>query len=111
MVKLFRSVRGLVKQELNLANRQNGHYFHSPHEGYCVILEEEYEGCDEGNAVSKSCEGLFDSIRKDDRAGRMEHAKEVERHATLAACEFIQVAAMARKLLDSERVRYFEQHD
>ena len=111
MVKLFRSVRGLVKQELNLANHQNGSTFHSQHEGYGVIAEEFEEGRDEVHALSRHMEYLMAYIRVGDRAGLMDCTKELERRAMLAASEFIQVAAMARKLRESERVRYFEQHD
>lgn len=110
MVKLFRSVRGLVKQELNLANRQNGDRFHSVHEGYGVILEELSEGLDEVRSVTSCADLMMDCIRKNDRSALMGCTKDIERRAMLAASEFIQVAAMARKLIESERVKYSEQN-
>ena len=108
MVKLFRRVRGLVGQELDMANRQNEEYFHSAHEGYGVLVEEKTEAWDESIGVDKAVDSLFAAIRKNDRTGLVIAARDIERHATLAACEFIQVAAMARKLRESERVNRSE---
>ena len=104
MVKLYRKARDLMFQELALANKQNGESFHSPHEGYGVIAEEHAEAWDETIDVDKSVDKLLNAIRNNDRAGMLDSARSLERHATLAACEYIQVAAMARKLRDSERV-------
>ena len=103
MVKLFRSVRGLVKQELNLANRQNGDHFHSTHEAYGVIMEEHTEAWDETINVDAATDRLLTAIRQDNPKGLVAAAKDIERHAMLAASEYIQVAAMARKLRESER--------
>lgn len=111
MVKLFRRVRGLVSQELEMANRQNDEFFHSAHEGYGVLVEETNEAWDESIDVDKAVDSLFAAIRKDDRAGLVKATKDIERHATLAACEYIQVAAMARKLRDSERANRHEQNN
>ena len=105
MVKLFRSVRGLVKQELTLANKQNDEYFHSAHEGYGVIVEEKTEAWDETINVEGAVDRLLRAMILDRKDDLHEAAKAVERHAMLAACEYIQVAAMARKLRESERVK------
>lgn len=105
MVKLFRKMRGLIDQELCLANRQNGGHFHSAHEGYGVIVEEKTEAWDETINVEAAVDRLLTAIRRNDHKGLVIATKDIERHATLAACEYIQVAAMARKLRESERVR------
>lgn len=104
MVKLFRKMRGLINQELDLANRQNGDHFHSAHEGYGVIIEEKTEAWDETINVDAAVDRLLTAMRRNDHKGLIIASKDIERHATLAACEYIQVAAMARKLRDSERV-------
>ena len=104
MIKLFRKMRGLINQELDLANRQNGDRFHSAHEGYGVIIEEKTEAWDETINVDAAVDRLLTAMRRNDRKGLIIASKDIERHATLAACEYIQVAAMARKLRDSERV-------
>lgn len=103
MVKLFRKMRGLINQELYLANRQNGDHFHSAHEGYGVIVEEHTEAWDETLDTHAKLDELLTAIRRNDHKGLVIATKDIERHATLAACEYIQVAAMARKLRESER--------
>ena len=103
MIKLFRKVRNLMFAELEMANKQNGHYFHSPHEGYGVIVEEENEAWDESIDTHAKLDELLTAIRKNDRKDMVVAAKEIERCASLAACEYIQVAAMARKLRESVR--------
>lgn len=104
MVKLYRKMRGLLRQELELANRDNGDHFHSVHEAYGVIAEEHTEAWDESINVHAKLDELLSAIRRNDRTGVLITAKDIERHATLAACEFVQVAAMARKLRESERM-------
>lgn len=103
MVKLYRKMRGLLKQELELANKDNGAYFNSVHEAYGVIAEENNEAWDESIDAHAKLDELLSAIRRNDRDGVLIAAKDIERHATLAACEYVQVAAMARKLRDSER--------
>lgn len=105
MVKLFRKVRGLLRQELDLARAQNGEYFNSVHEGYGVLVEENTEAWDESIDTHASLDDLLRAMMRDDHDGVMAAAKEIERHASLAACEYIQVAAMARKLRESERMK------
>lgn len=103
MVKLYRKMRGLLKQELELANKDNGDHFHSVHEAYGVIAEENNEAWDESIDVHTKLDDLLSAIRANNRDRVLDAAKDIERHATLAACEYVQVAAMARKLRDSER--------
>ena len=105
MVKLYRRMRGLVKQELELANKDNGDHFNSSHEAYGVIAEENTEAWDESIDTHQKVDDLLGAIRRNDRGAILEAAKEIERKATLAACEYAQVAAMARKLRESERVK------
>lgn len=103
MIKLFRKTRELMFSELALARSQNGKHFHSTHEAYGVIVEEKTEAWDECIDVDHAVDKLLGAIRRNDKADVHLAAKDIERHALLAACEYIQVAAMARKLRDSER--------
>lgn len=91
-------VRELVNVELESANRQFPQ-FHSPHEGWAVMLEECKELEDEHRKISSEMEEMLSSIRMNDN-GDIECAQIILRHAVFAACEAIQVAAMAQKYLD-----------
>ena len=95
-------VRELVGVELASANKQFPQ-FHSPHEGWAVMLEECKELEDEYRKISSEMEEMLSSIRMNDNCDN-ECARVILRHAVFAACESIQVAAMAQKYLDwSER--------
>lgn len=95
MTKLKKTVDQLVQSELDLASEQHGERFHSAHEAYAVIREEQDEAeCDMYSARESFIE-FWKSVKKD-TDGSLE-LKETENFAIDAACEFIQMAAMTRK--------------
>lgn len=93
-------VKELVFVELESANRQFPQ-FHSQHEGWEVMLEEYKELEDEYQKISSEMEEMISSIRMNDNCDN-ECARVILRHAVFAACESIQVAAMAQKYLNME---------
>lgn len=104
-----KDVELLVKKELGSANKMFP-LFHSVHEGYAVIREE-VEEAQEFFADTKSClGGIWAGVRS-------EYVKESYEKAVLdlkdsaigLAIEAIQVAAMAQKFIDSEKVRMEEE--
>lgn len=95
-------VRELVNVELTAANADNLQ-FHSPHEGWAVILEEINELKFNVKWVKKYQKLLFVDIMKNSgRVSRCGSAELIKKYAINAACEAIQVAAMAQKYLDME---------
>lgn len=96
-------VRELVAVELESANRQFPQ-FHSPHEGWAVILEEYEELEDECENIHKEMLEMFRNIRTNDKC-YADCALSILLSAVYAACEAIQVAAMAEKLLNMEETR------
>lgn len=85
----------LVQHEPDMASEINGNKFHSPHEAYAVILEEDNELYDEFCEIERNLDGYWESVKKDaEDKGKL---LEIEKHAMMATCEAIQVAAMARK--------------
>ena len=93
-------VRELVAVELESANRQFPQ-FHSPHEGWAVMLEEYKELEEECENIHKEMVEMFSDIRMNDNC-YADHALSILLRAVYAACEAIQVAAMAQKLRDME---------
>lgn len=91
-------VDSAVGIELAYAQHDNGQTFHSPHEGYGVLAEELHEAAAEVGAVDSWFETLIMTIQHNNSKGIIDCAERIERCARLAACEYIQVAAMARKL-------------
>ena len=93
-------VRDLVKIELAAANERFPQ-FHSAHEGYAVIREELEETEEKVEMSKKYLKFLWDSIKMDRKTKwAVEYMKEFSINA---ACEAIQVAAMAQKFLEMEK--------
>lgn len=90
-------VAKLVEKELESANERFPQ-FHSPHEGWAVIREEYDELEEEVHQLDRevNCD-LWRSVTRNETADNLE---EVKRRAIAAACEAIQVTAMAQKYLD-----------
>jgi len=108
MTKLIGQVLLLTGLELVEARKNNGFYFHSPHEGYGVIMEELDEAIDEVGQVVSLYANLLPSIRNENKTQLLADLIDLEERARLAACEFIQVAAMARKMAESLEVKQYE---
>lgn len=90
-------VKMLVEKELEAANERFPQ-FHSEPEGWAVMQEEAEELREECDSIEMAMEQLWHRIR--DGIPTEQHVALVEQYAEAAACEAIQVAAMARKYLD-----------
>ena len=101
MDKTLKGVRGLDLHELSLACQENGDYFANPHEGYGVLAGELDEGNNEAWRADMALNRLLNAIRTNNPGKVRGATYDVERFATQAAAEFIQTAAMARKLRES----------
>ena len=90
-------VEKLVEKELEAANERFPQ-FHSELEGWAVMQEEAEELREECDSIEMEMEQIWHRIR--DGIPTAHYAALVEQYAEAAACEAIQVAAMARKYLD-----------
>ena len=96
MNAIIKKLPDLVTEELEAANMQHT-VFHSPHEGYAVMLEEAEEAAAELGGLEGNLCNLWDAIKLDDQHYGRNFARMVETKAIRLAAEAIQVAAMARK--------------
>ena len=87
----------LVEKELEAANERFPQ-LHSEHEGWAVMQEEAEELREECDSIELAMEQLWHRIR--DGIPTAQYVPLVEQYAVAAACEAIQVAAMAQKYLD-----------
>lgn len=97
MTKLKEAVEKMVQSELDLASKQHGEHFHSAHEAYAVIREEQDEASQEFQDLRDFLWKFWGEV-KANRDGKSE-LHDIEELAINAACECIQVAAMAEKAL------------
>ncbi len=95
-------VEAAVKAELIDAKRTHGENFASAHEGYGVLMEELHEALAELRDLDSLIrEQLMEDLHDNDLAGMICDLADVDLFARKAACECIQVAAVARKYTET----------
>lgn len=97
-----KDVEELVVKELNSANEQFP-LFASLHEGYAVMLEEVEEAESELEHVREKLYYIWQEIKLDGGLHVIPLSECVKEYAIDLACEAIQVAAMAEKVIVSEK--------
>ena len=98
MDKLIADVKGLIEEEYGRASIKFGATNNSDHESYAVLLEEVQEAQFECKGVDLALSVFWEKCKKNDTDEyKLDICRKLENRALLAACEFIQVAAMAHK--------------
>ena len=106
MNKLIADVTQLVSEEYGRASIKFGATNHSDHESYAILLEELEEAGVEVNDTHIQLDKFWWLTKaNDDDLSKVSRLMEMERKAILAACELIQVAAMAKKASETIKLR------
>ena len=100
MEDLMRAVLALVGEELERARAKHGERFRSTHEGYGAIAEEIWEAVEEAKKVEGYRTCLIDAVHEENKAKLAITLCGLEDRAVKQACECIQVAAVARKMME-----------
>lgn len=101
---LAEAVEKLVDEELKRANEQ-WPLFNSPHEGESIISEEVMEATTDFDHVHMTAGAIRQNTFEDLPDIAVIEAKALRKYAICAACELIQVGAMAEKFIMSEEER------
>ena len=101
MKRLLAEMRKTVENELLRAQTGYGHRYHSPHEGYGVLTEEMFEARQEVERLNNTAQVLLYDLHANNSQSMIDCLDVIEEYATLAACEYVQVAAVARKMRES----------
>lgn len=99
-----KDVEELVVKELNSANEQFP-LFASLHEGYAVMLEEFEEAEGELEWVRDHIDYMWKNVKQNNSETSVHFADCIKDYAINLACEAIQLAAMAEKVIVSEKNR------
>lgn len=87
-----------VDLEYKVTSVEHGQVFTNSHEGYGVLAEEYQEVVDAIECCRDYMQDLLHSIRRHDRDCIRQDAIRIYNRAKDAACECVQVAAMAHKM-------------
>jgi hypothetical protein len=104
MKRLLSEMRKTVENELLRAQTGYGVHYHSPHEGYGVLTEEMFEANQEVAKLTKTAQMLLHDLHENNDQDMIDCLDVIEEYATLAACEYVQVAAVSRKMRESLEV-------
>ena len=97
MDELIKAVETLMHEEYERAAVKSGERFNSSHEAYAVILEELQEAKKEFKYIKEFVGWYWYNIKENNAESHGNALKALEETAIKAACECIQVAAMAYK--------------
>jgi lipopolysaccharide biosynthesis regulator YciM len=99
MEKLIKSVQAIKEEEYRRAAQKFGPVNNSDHESFAVIFEEMQEAFDEVKNTDEAIERFWQMVKSREARDQDKQSvlTAVENSAIFAACEFIQVAAMAYK--------------
>ena len=109
MDKLLAEVKAAVQAEYNRAAEVNGATFHSQHEAYAIILEEVEEAEHEARKAMERLTRYWLSIKANGESNR--ELPYIQQRAERAAAEWIQVAAMCHKAMQSKTEVSETHHD
>ena len=98
MDKLLTEVTESIEREYGRAGAKFGLTNHSDHESYAILLEEMDEAHDEFTNCHIQMEHFWDQVKGNQEDYSKHHClTRMYTYALYAACEMIQVAAMAKK--------------
>lgn len=99
MEKLIKSVQDIEREEYDRASEKFGAVNNSDHESFAVLFEEMQESFDEAKNTDANIVQFWQMVKSKDSGDQDKQSvlTAIENSAIFAACEFIQVAAMAYK--------------
>lgn len=103
--QLDMTILAAVNTELNMASKDHGKHFSTPHEGYGVLMEEIWEARVHAHAIDTLAENLLPMLHQVERCPEAycSQLTKIKEQALRGAAELVQVAAMCEKGLRTMR--------
>ena len=110
MEKLIKSVQSIKEEEYGRASEKFGAVNNSDHDSFAVLFEEMQESFEDVKITDANIQQFWQMVKSKESG---DHDKQsvltaIENSAIFAACEFIQVAAMAYKARQTIQERLTE---
>ena len=106
MHKLIEEVKKCIECECSRIGEKYGFTYHTDHESYAILLEEVEEAKEEMDQLQEDMADFWKTVREDsDNNIKCAHLNDIQMSAVFAACELIQVAAVASKAIGTIRKR------
>lgn len=103
-IELTKRISNLADDELKRANEEYG-LFHSLHEGYAILQEEIEESAEYHQRAMDYTERMWRAIKANDKEESIEMARSIYHNFKFSAAGIIQCVAMAKKIVESEKVK------
>lgn len=103
MDKILEKMEDAAEAERNRIVQKKG-FYHTPHEGYAVLLEEVEEAHEEMESLGADMKSFWRMIREDNDTEAANIADMMYQDAIRGAAELIQVAAVCKKFMESTEV-------
>ena len=105
--QLDKTIMVAVNTELNLASKDHGKYFNTPHEGYGVLMEEIWEAGLHARTIDALADNLLMHLHCVESCpdAYCQQLAKIKDQAMRGAAEMVQVAAMCEKGLRSMRAQ------
>lgn len=99
MEKLIKSVQAIKEEEYGRASEKFGAVNNSDRESFAILFEEMQESFNEVKNIDANIQQFWRMVKSKDEGDQDKQSvlTAIENSAMFAACEFIQVAAMAYK--------------
>ena len=101
MKQLLKEMERVISSEKYRAQKEFGDHYHSAHEGYGVLCEELFEAEQETLKLDDAKDVLLADLHANATDSTIESLRSIAQFATHAACEYVQVAAVALKTIES----------
>lgn len=96
-----KAIEQAVCYELQNIVKVHGPTYHSPHEGFAVLMKEVQEACEDSKFMNNRLECAWHGVRNNDNKTLLDNLAEIKEFSLALAEEAVQCAAVCKKFIGS----------